>query len=224
MTYSIVARDPQTGDLGVAVQSHYFGTGTVVTWAQAGVGAVATQSIPEVSYGPKGLDLMRAGVGRRGARRTRRRRSDGDGSSGGVRRCRRAYGNAHRYRLRWPGRSSTGHQVSVQANMMDATRCGGRCSTRTKARREPTSPSGWCWLGGRRSRGRRRTRQAVGGALGRVGADDDAPWDQKKFDLRVDDAEVPARRIATTSGDQPRCSSTHRCFRKWHPVRAGTDT
>src|SRR5947208_1765107 len=62
MTYSIVARDPETGALGVAVQSHYFGTGRVVTWAEAGVGAVATQSIPEVAYGPKGLDLMRAGT------------------------------------------------------------------------------------------------------------------------------------------------------------------
>src|SRR5207253_1124890 len=62
MTYSIVARDPATGMLGVAVQSHYFGVGRVVTWAEAGVGAVATQSLPEVSYGPLGLDLMRAGT------------------------------------------------------------------------------------------------------------------------------------------------------------------
>ena len=62
MTYSIVAREPATGDLGVAVQSHYFGTGRLVTWAETGVGAVATQSIVEVSYGPHGLDLMRNGV------------------------------------------------------------------------------------------------------------------------------------------------------------------
>jgi uncharacterized Ntn-hydrolase superfamily protein len=60
-TYSIVARDPQTGQLGVAVQSHWFSVGSVVPWAEAGVGAVATQSIVEVSYGPLGLDLMRAG-------------------------------------------------------------------------------------------------------------------------------------------------------------------
>lgn len=60
-TYSIVARDAATGELGVAVQSHWFSVGTVVAWAEAGVGAVATQSLVEVSYGPLGLELMRAG-------------------------------------------------------------------------------------------------------------------------------------------------------------------
>ncbi|MGD8396940.1 MAG: DUF1028 domain-containing protein, partial [Candidatus Eiseniibacteriota bacterium] len=60
-TYSIVARDPATGQLGVAVQSHWFSVGKVVPWAAAGVGAVATQSLAEVSYGPLGLELMRAG-------------------------------------------------------------------------------------------------------------------------------------------------------------------
>ena len=60
-TYSIVARDRATGQMGVAVQSHYFSVGTVVTWAEAGVGAVATQSIGEPSYGALGLELMRTG-------------------------------------------------------------------------------------------------------------------------------------------------------------------
>jgi len=61
MTYSIVARDPATGRLGVAVQSHWFSVGSVVSWAEAGVGAVATQSFAERSYGPLGLELMRRG-------------------------------------------------------------------------------------------------------------------------------------------------------------------
>ena len=61
MTYSIVARDPETGRLGVAVQSHWFSVGSVVSWAEAGVGAVATQSFAERSYGPLGLELMRRG-------------------------------------------------------------------------------------------------------------------------------------------------------------------
>jgi len=61
MTYSIVARDATTGELGVAVQSHYFATGSVVTWAEPGVGAVATQAMADPGYGPLGLDLMRAG-------------------------------------------------------------------------------------------------------------------------------------------------------------------
>ena len=61
-TYSIVALDAETGQLGVAVQSHWFSVGTVVPWAKAGVGAVATQSIAEPSYGPKGLALMEKGI------------------------------------------------------------------------------------------------------------------------------------------------------------------
>jgi uncharacterized Ntn-hydrolase superfamily protein len=60
-TYSIVARDPASGRLGVAVQSHYFSVGSIVTWAEAGVGAVATQSFVDPSYGKLGLDLMRSG-------------------------------------------------------------------------------------------------------------------------------------------------------------------
>lgn len=60
-TYSIVARDPNTGELGVAVQSHWFSVGPIVAWAEAGVGAVATQSFVDPSYGKNGLDLMRSG-------------------------------------------------------------------------------------------------------------------------------------------------------------------
>jgi len=60
-TYSIVARDPRTVELGVAVQSHYFSVGPIVPWAEAGVGAVATQSLVLVDYGPNGLELMRKG-------------------------------------------------------------------------------------------------------------------------------------------------------------------
>ncbi len=61
MTYSIIARDPSTGELGVAVQSHYFSVGPVVPWAQPGVGAVATQASVNISYGPRGLELMADG-------------------------------------------------------------------------------------------------------------------------------------------------------------------
>ncbi|HJU66058.1 MAG TPA: DUF1028 domain-containing protein [Gemmatimonadaceae bacterium] len=60
-TYSIVARDSATGEIGVAVQSHWFSVGAIVPWAEAGVGAVATQSFVEASYGPLGLELMRLG-------------------------------------------------------------------------------------------------------------------------------------------------------------------
>ena len=60
-TYSIVARDPETGELGVAVQSHYFGVGSRVVWAEPGVGVVATQSFTNPAFGPDGLRLMREG-------------------------------------------------------------------------------------------------------------------------------------------------------------------
>jgi uncharacterized Ntn-hydrolase superfamily protein len=61
LTYSIVARDKETGELGVAVESHYFQVGPVVPWALAGVGAVATQSMVNISFGPLGLEYMRNG-------------------------------------------------------------------------------------------------------------------------------------------------------------------
>jgi uncharacterized Ntn-hydrolase superfamily protein len=61
-TYSIVARDPVTRDMGVAVQSHWFSVGTVVTWGEAGVGAIATQAFANVSFGPRGLQLLRQGM------------------------------------------------------------------------------------------------------------------------------------------------------------------
>lgn len=61
-TYSIVAFDKDTGELGVAVQSHWFSVGSIVPWAKSGVGAVATQSIARVEYGPFGLELMEKGL------------------------------------------------------------------------------------------------------------------------------------------------------------------
>src|ERR1044072_6717529 len=60
-TFSIVARDPATGELGVAVQSHWFSVGPIVPWAEAGVCAIATQSFVDPSYGKNGLELMRGG-------------------------------------------------------------------------------------------------------------------------------------------------------------------
>ena len=66
-TYSIVARDSSSGELGVAVQSHWFSVGSVVAWARPGVGAVATQSIAEVAHGPNALEHMADGIDPAGA-------------------------------------------------------------------------------------------------------------------------------------------------------------
>jgi uncharacterized Ntn-hydrolase superfamily protein len=62
MTYSIVARDPATGEMGVAVQSHWFSVGSVVVAGSAGVGAIATQASPNLSFKHRGLDLLRGGM------------------------------------------------------------------------------------------------------------------------------------------------------------------
>jgi len=60
-TYSIVAYDKDTGDMGVAVQSHWYSVGTIVSWGEAGVGVIATQSFVNVSFGPRGLELLKKG-------------------------------------------------------------------------------------------------------------------------------------------------------------------
>src|SRR5262245_53081981 len=61
MTYSIIGRDTETGELGIGVQSRWFHAGQDVAWVEAGVGAVCTQAFVEPSYGPGGLELLRAG-------------------------------------------------------------------------------------------------------------------------------------------------------------------
>jgi uncharacterized Ntn-hydrolase superfamily protein len=80
VTYSIVARDPATGQLGVAVQSHWFSVGPIVPWARPSVGAVATQANAEIRYGPRGLALLERGIDARSALEQLLR--DDDGSSG----------------------------------------------------------------------------------------------------------------------------------------------
>jgi uncharacterized Ntn-hydrolase superfamily protein len=60
-TFSIVAIDQERGEMGVAVQSHWFSVGSIVTWAEPGVGAIATQSLVNVSFGPRGLEMMKSG-------------------------------------------------------------------------------------------------------------------------------------------------------------------
>lgn len=76
-TYSIIAKDKETGELGVAVQSHWFSVGSVVPWAKAGVGAIATQSFVKVEYGPDGLALMESGMTSKEALNTLLTKDDG---------------------------------------------------------------------------------------------------------------------------------------------------
>ena len=62
MTYSIVARDPATGALGVGVQTHQPAVGAIVPWVKAGIGAIATQSFANINFGPQGLALLESGL------------------------------------------------------------------------------------------------------------------------------------------------------------------
>lgn len=119
-TYSIVARDSVTGEIGVAVQSHWFSVGSIVTWAEPGVGAVATQSFAEPAYGPLGLTLMRMG---RTAPEALRALVTTDKDSA-VRQVAMVDAQGH-VAAHTGGRSvrAAGHQVgaqySVQANLME---------------------------------------------------------------------------------------------------------
>jgi uncharacterized Ntn-hydrolase superfamily protein len=200
-TYSIVARDPATGQLGVAVQSHYFCVGGIVTWAEAEVGVVATQAIVEPAYGPGGLELMRAGssapaalaqlVAADSGREIRQvAMVDHDGRVA-----------AHTGALTI---AEAGHMVgdgfSVQANMMlrntvwramaDAYRAApGELADRLLAALDAAEAEG----------GDIRGRQSA--ALLIVPAQSSGrPWADKVFDLRVDDARDPLAELRRLVG------------------------
>jgi uncharacterized Ntn-hydrolase superfamily protein len=191
-TYSIVARDSLTGQIGVAVQSHWFSVGSVVPWAEAGVGAVATQSFVEPSYGPLGLELMRLGRSAPEAL-TALVSTDPDAAvrqvamvdaSGRVAAHTGARCVAHAGHV-------TGAQYSVQANLMEnATvpramarayeQAAGDLADRLLAALEAAEGEG----------GDVRGRQSS--ALIVVKAESSGrPWADRLFDLRVEDAPDP---------------------------------
>lgn len=195
-TFSIVARDPATGELGVAVQSHWFSVGPIVPWAEAGVGAVATQSFVDPSYGPLGLSLMRAG---RSAPDALKALLAGD-EGREVRQV--AMIDAQGRVDAWTGKNdiqAAGHHVgkdySVQANLMlnekiwpamaaafEAT--GGDLAERMLAALDAAQAAG----------GDIRGRQSA--ALIVVsGKPTGQPWKDRVFDLRVDDHEQPLKEL-----------------------------
>ena len=119
MTYSIVARDAATGDLGVAVQSKFLAVGSVVPWARAGVGAIATQSYANVAYGPNGLELLGGGAS---ARETLDRLVAGDAlrdqrQAGVVDAEGRAATHTGRHCFAWAG-GRTGPGFAAQGNIL----------------------------------------------------------------------------------------------------------
>jgi len=118
-TYSIVAHDPETGELGVAVQSHWFSVGALVPWAEAGVGAVATQSFVNPAFGPDGLGAMRGRISAPDALRKLIAMDEGAAVRQVAMIDARGRAAAHTGErcIRWAGHH-VGKGYSVQANMM----------------------------------------------------------------------------------------------------------
>ena len=191
-TFSIVARDPATGQMGVAVQSHWFSVGGTVTWAEAGVGAVATQSFVEPSYGPLGLALMKTG---RTAPEALAALLAGD-SGRDVRQVGMvdAKGNVatHTGSLDIPAAGGqTGKQYAVQANLMEkptvwpamarAYEAGtGDLADRLLAALDAAEAEG----------GDIRGRQSAAILIVKA-TSSGRPWADKVFDLRVEDHPAP---------------------------------
>lgn len=191
-TYSIVARDPLSGQLGVAVQSHWFSVGAMVAWAEAGVGAVATQATIEPGYGPLGLELMTKGASAREAlprllandegralRQVAMVDAAGRAAAHTGERCIEAAGHL------------VGEGFSVQANMMATTEvwpamarayraCTGDFAERLLAALE----------GGQAAGGDVRGQQSA--AILIVAAQPtDRPWEDTLLELRVEDHPRP---------------------------------
>ena len=196
-TYSIVARDAQTGQIGVAVQSHWFQVGTIVPWAEAGVGAVATQSFVEPGYGPRGLQLMRGGVSAPDALRALLARDDGRD----VRQV--AMIDARGRVAAWTGGrciAEAGHiegeGFSVQANLMASDRvwpamaeafvasAGRPLAERLLAALEAAEAAG----------GDVRGRQSAALVVVRAQTTGE-PWKDRLVDLRVDDSPRPLEEL-----------------------------
>jgi uncharacterized Ntn-hydrolase superfamily protein len=191
-TYSIVARDPRTGELGAAVQSHYFSVGPVVPWVEAGVGAVCTQSLVLVDYGPNGLDLMRAG---RTAQQALDSLLEADAHNQGRQVAMvDAKGNVAAYTgptcIPEAGHR-TGEQYSVQANLMASDKVwpamakAYESSTGDLAERLLAALDAAEKEGGD-IRGRQSAAIVVVKAQG-----SGKPWNDRLFDLRVEDSPEP---------------------------------
>ena len=192
MTYSIVARDPETGQLGVAVQSHYFSVGSVVTWADPGIGVVATQSFAEPAYGPRGLALMRLGVdpvtamvALTSADTDQARRQvafvDATGRvavhTGAL--CIEAAGHA------------TAEGVSVQANMMRGPAVWPAMLEAFEASKGPLADSLMAALDAAEAAGGDIRGRQSAAMLIVSGTSSSQPWRERLVDLRVDDSPDP---------------------------------
>jgi uncharacterized Ntn-hydrolase superfamily protein len=195
-TFSIVARDPETGELGVAVQSHWFSVGSTVPWAEAGVGAVATQSFVDPSYGKLGLELMR--LGKSGPDALKSLLAGDEGRE--VRQV--AMIDAQGRVDAWTGKNdiqAAGHIVgknySVQANLMSNDRVWPAMSRAFETTKGDLAERMLAALDAAQGAGGDiRGRQSA--ALIIVsGKSTGKPWADRVFDLRVDDSLEPLKEL-----------------------------
>jgi uncharacterized Ntn-hydrolase superfamily protein len=195
-TYSIVARDSVTGALGVAVQSHWFSVGARVVWAEAGVGAVATQSFTEVSYGPLGLALMRAGKTasqalsaltgadpQRDVRQVAMVDAKGNVAAFTGAKCIAEAGD-HR-----------GAQYSVQANLMEKNTVWGAMARAYETTRGDLAERLLAALEAAQNEGGDIRGKQSAAILIVPGASSGRPWDDRTMDLRVEDHAEPVQEL-----------------------------
>jgi uncharacterized Ntn-hydrolase superfamily protein len=192
MTYSIVARDAKTGEFGVAVQSHYFQVGPTVPWAIAGIGAVATQSRVNVSYGPLGLEYLRAGYT---AEQTLKALTSGD-TQPEIRQCAivDAAGNvaAHTGSKCIP---AAGHQVgqgfSCQANLMEKDTVWAAMAEAYMSNDAPLAERMMAALEAAEAEGGDIRGKQSAAMLVVSGKPTGRSWEDRLIDLRVEDAAEP---------------------------------
>ena len=195
-TFSIVARDPETGDLGVAVQSHYFSVGPIVPWAEPGVGAVATQSLVEVSYGPRGLQMMSSG---RSAKQTLEELLAQD-SNKEVRQV--AMIDARGDVAAWTGKrcipaagDHVGTQYSVQANLMSNERIWPAMAQAYETTKGDLAARLLAALeAGQKAGGDIRGQQSAAIVIVK-GKRSSKPWADRVMDLRVEDNPHPIQEL-----------------------------
>jgi uncharacterized Ntn-hydrolase superfamily protein len=191
-TYSIVARDPATGDFGVAVQSHWFQVGPSVPWAEAGVGAVATQSFVKIDYGPRGLQLMKEG-------KTAKEALDlllAEDAQKDVRQV--AMVDREGRVATWTGPkciAAAGHQAgegySVQANLMDKPTVWPAMAKAFEAAKGDLADRMLAALDAAEAEGGDiRGRQSAALIVVRAKSSGE-PWKDRRVDLRVDDHPTP---------------------------------
>jgi uncharacterized Ntn-hydrolase superfamily protein len=195
-TYSIVARDPATGQLGVAVQSHWFSVGSVVPWAEAGVGAVATQSFVDPSYGKNGLDLMRAGTSAPDALQMLLAKDPGRDVRQVAMIDARGRVSAHTGAKDIPAAGHiTGTNFSVQANLMlNASVWPAMAKTFTAAKGDLADRMMAALDAAQAAGGDIRGRQSAA-LIVVTGKPTGQPWSDRIFDLRVDDNPEPLKEL-----------------------------